>query len=250
MPKSKGEVRSYLLSQVKKSISPEDGDLQGQCVSLVKGLMAFVGAPNPRAARGHAATAGNQYIREGIGRDGARVGRGWLTVCINPNMAPPFGHIWVDVNGEFNIEQNGAVKLTVTQNTRPLSQATQLVNFDQWVVAASAPPPVPAPPPPALEDAVKQRIIWDAKRKQQHFVYLVPGVNNQASLWIKSYPSRWEPRRIDQNQLLDDRAGLEVALVNDGDQLSVFCRGASTAPYTGRHFWSTGDLGAWNWQNI
>ena len=138
MPRSKEELRNYLNGVVGQSISAEDGDLRGQCVSLIKGVMAYVGVPNPRAARGHAAQAGDQYIREGIGTPGG----GWMTVCVNRQMAAPYGHIWIDIAGEFNIEQNGARALFVTKNTRPRSQAQQLVNFDRWVTDEALPPGV------------------------------------------------------------------------------------------------------------
>lgn len=127
--KTKAEVRAFLDSQVGKRVNPKAGVLNGQCVTLVKALMEELGVPNPYAARGHAKDVGNRYVADGI----AENGKGWLTVCINPKMAAPYGHVWIDLAGEANYEQNGAVALTTTKNTRPISHARQFVNFDKWI---------------------------------------------------------------------------------------------------------------------
>lgn len=243
MARSKAEVREFLSSVVGKQISPADGDLNGQCVSLVKSLMAFVGAPNPRAARGHAKTAGDQYLREGLGK----AGKGWLTVCINRTMAGEFGHIWLDLAGEANYEQNGAVPLKVTKNTRPLSQAHQLISFDQWVTAAPAATVAAPMPTPAVQEAVvKQRTIWDSVRKVQHNVYLVPTGNDKASLMIRSTPRGVEqqpPKTIGSD--LQDSAGLDVAFQGDmNEALVVVCRNYNARPMSVREFWTT-DLKTW-----
>lgn len=134
MARTKAEVRAFLDSQVGK-IAPHPGypDLNGQCVTLTKALMEFLGVPNPYAARGNAKDAGDTYIRQGIGT----AGKGWLTIVVNRDMGNiggvRYGHIWIDLAGEANYEANGARALYTTKNTRPISQGQQFVNFDKWI---------------------------------------------------------------------------------------------------------------------
>ena len=130
MARTKAEVRAFLDSKVGTIVPTKpSSNLNGQCVTLIKALMEFLGAPNPYAARGNARDAGTNYVRQGIGTNG----KGWLTICVNPNMAAPYGHIWVDLAGEANYESNGARALRTTKNTRPISHARQFVNFDKWI---------------------------------------------------------------------------------------------------------------------
>lgn len=130
MSRSKAEVRAWLNAQNGRQVADKsDPRLNGQCVALIKGLMEFLGVANPYAARGNAKDAGDTYIRQGIGTNS----RGWLTICVNRNMGGGYGHIWVDVLNEFNIEQNGGRALYVTKGTRPIQQAQQFVNFDKWI---------------------------------------------------------------------------------------------------------------------
>lgn len=134
MARTKAEIRAYLDSLVGKVV-PHPGypDLNGQCVTLTKALMEFLGVPNPYAARGNAIDAGDTYIRQGLGTPG----RGWLTIVVNRDMGyiggVHYGHIWIDLLNEANYESNGARALTTTKNTRPISQGQQFVNFDKWV---------------------------------------------------------------------------------------------------------------------
>lgn len=134
MARTKAEVRAFLDSKV-GSIVPHPGypDLNGQCVTLTKALMEFLGVPNPYKARGNARDAGDTMLREGI----AKNGKGWLTVVVNRDMGliggVRYGHIWVDLQGEANYESNGARALYTTKNTRPLSQGQQFINLDQWI---------------------------------------------------------------------------------------------------------------------
>ena len=128
--RTKAEVRAFLNSKVGTTcIDKSDARLNGQCVSLIKSLMEFLGVNNPYAARGNAKDAGDTYIRQNIGT----AGRGWLTVCVNRNMGGGYGHIWVDLLNEANYESNGDIPLVTTKNTRPIGQAQQFINFDQWV---------------------------------------------------------------------------------------------------------------------
>jgi hypothetical protein len=130
MARTKAEVRRWLEARVGTTVADKsDARLNGQCVALIKGLMEYLGVPNPYAARGNARDAGDSYIAQGIGTNG----KGWLTIVVNRNMAGSFGHIWVDLKSEANYEQNGAVALRVTKNTRPISQGQQFINFDKWI---------------------------------------------------------------------------------------------------------------------
>ena len=128
--RTRQEIRSFLEAQVgKKPINKPNRTLDGQCVTLVKALMEYLGVPEPYKARGNAKDCGDTYIREGIGKPA----RGWLTVCVNRNMGGNYGHIWIDLTNEANYESNGAKALITTKNTRPISQAQQFVELDQWI---------------------------------------------------------------------------------------------------------------------
>ena len=132
--RTRAEVRAFLDSKV-GTIVPHPGypDLNGQCVTLTKALMEFLGVPNPYKARGNAKDAGDTMLREGI----ARNGKGWLTIVVNRDMGyiggVHYGHIWVDLAGEANYESNGNRALYTTKNTRPISQGQQFINLDQWI---------------------------------------------------------------------------------------------------------------------
>lgn len=131
MSRTKPEVLAWLDSKA-GSVVPDKSDarLNGQCVALVKGLMEFLGVPNPYAARGNAKDAGDTYIRQGIGTSGI----GWLTICVNRSMGGGYGHIWIDLKDEANFEQNGAIALHTTKNTRPWNQGVQYINLDKWLL--------------------------------------------------------------------------------------------------------------------
>ncbi len=134
MARTKAEIRAFLDGQVGTSaVHPGIPDLNGQCITLTKALLAFLGVPNPYAARGDAIRAGDTYIRQGIGIEG----KGWLTVVVNRDMGyidgVHYGHIWIDLRGEANYESNGARALHTTKNTRPISQGQQFINLDKWV---------------------------------------------------------------------------------------------------------------------
>lgn len=147
MSRNKAEVRAFLDSQVGQSVNAKAGVYKGQCVSLIKALMEFLGVPDPYRGRGNAKDAGDTYIREGIGTSG----QGWLTICVNRSMGvltnpatgkkEAYGHIWIDLIGETNYEQNGRTALKTTKGTRPIQQAQQFVNFDKWIAAEPTNPP-------------------------------------------------------------------------------------------------------------
>lgn len=143
MSRTKQEIRNYLDSLVgKRVVCPNNRGLDGQCVTLVKSLLAFLGCPSAWQARGNATAVASNYVRDGI----AKNGKGWLQVCVNHNYARGVGHVWIDLAGETNYESNGAKPLTVTKGTRGYNQAQQIVNLDQWVNFAE---PAPASALPA-----------------------------------------------------------------------------------------------------
>lgn len=137
MAKTKAEIIKFMDSQVGKKVNAKCGIYNGQCVSLIKALLEFVGAPDPYKARGNATDVGNTLIREGI----AKNGKGWLTIVINHDMGRiyengrwnNYGHIWIDLKSVANYEQNGAKALYTTKNTRPISQGQQFVNIDKYI---------------------------------------------------------------------------------------------------------------------
>jgi hypothetical protein len=140
MARTKAEVRKFLDSQVGQSVNAKSQPYQGQCVSLVKALLEFLGAPNPYQARGNAKDVGDTLLRQNI----AENGDGWLRVVVNRNMGViggvRYGHIWVDLKNETNYEQNGNRALHTTKGTRPYSQRQQVVNLDKYI-KADAPKP-------------------------------------------------------------------------------------------------------------
>jgi hypothetical protein len=144
MARTKAEVRAFLNSLVGSIVvNKGNSDYNGQCVTLTKALLEFLGIPNPYAARGDAKDAGDTYIRQGIGV----AGRGWLTIVVNRDMGliqgVRYGHIWVDLADEANYESNGARALYVTKNTRPISQGQQFINLDKWITDEGAKAMIP-----------------------------------------------------------------------------------------------------------
>lgn len=135
MARTKQEVRNFLNGLVGQKVNTKAGIYNGQCVSLIKALLEFVGAPDPYKARGNAKDVGDTLVREGI----ARNGNGWLMVAVNRSMGRiggvTYGHVWIDLSGEANFEQNGAKALQTTKNTRPIQQAQQIINLDKYIKA-------------------------------------------------------------------------------------------------------------------
>ena len=130
MSRTQQEIRNYLDGTVgTKIVCPNNRGLDGQCVTLIKGLLNFLGCPTAYQARGNATDVATNYVRDGV----AKSGKGWLQVCVNHNYAGGLGHVWIDLSGETNYESNGARALHVTKGTRNINQAQQIVNLDQWV---------------------------------------------------------------------------------------------------------------------
>lgn len=135
MARTKQEVRDFLNSQVGKKVNAKAGIYNGQCVSLIKALLEFLGVANPYGARGNAKDVGDTLLREGIAKNGS----GWLNVVVNRSMGNiggvVYGHVWLDLSNEANYEQNGSRALLTTKNTRPISQGQQIINLDKYIKA-------------------------------------------------------------------------------------------------------------------
>lgn len=134
MKRTKQEVRDFLQVLVGTIvINKPDRDYDGQCVTLIKALLEFLGVSEPYRGRGNAKDVGNALLREGIADDG----KGWLTVVVNKDMGliqgVRYGHIWLDLLGESNFESNGNRALVTTKNTRPISQGQQFINLDKYI---------------------------------------------------------------------------------------------------------------------
>lgn len=130
MSRMQQEIRNYLDGTVgTKVVCTNNRGLDGQCVTLIKALLAFLGCPTAWQARGNATDVATNYVRDGV----AKNGKGWLQVCVNHDYAGGLGHVWIDLSGETNYESNGAKALQVTKGTRNINQAQQIVNLDQWV---------------------------------------------------------------------------------------------------------------------
>lgn len=130
MSRTKQEVRNYLDSKIGQKIQcPNNRSLDGQCVTPIKALLDFLGCQSAWQARGNAKDVGDAYVRDGI----AKSGKGWLQICVNRRLGGGYGHVWIDLSGETNYESNGAEPLIFTKGTRPISQAQQIVNLDQWI---------------------------------------------------------------------------------------------------------------------
>lgn len=58
--RTRAEVRAFLESKVNTRVNDKlNSDLNGQCVTLIKALMEFLGVANPYAGRGNAKDAGD-----------------------------------------------------------------------------------------------------------------------------------------------------------------------------------------------
>lgn len=128
--KTKQQVIDFLESKVGTTVPcPGRPDLDGQCVTLIKALMEFLGVPDPYKARGHAKTVISTYLKEGI----AEQGPGFLSVFSNKNMGGNYGHVWVnagDGHGTY-YEQNGQKALVVTKGRT--YNYDNVCNFDKYI---------------------------------------------------------------------------------------------------------------------
>lgn len=128
--RTKQEVINFLESKVgTKVVCVGNSSLDGQCVTLIKSLMEFIGVPNPYKARGHAKTCISSYLSESI----AKPGLGFLSVFSNKDMGAGYGHIWCnsgDGDGTY-YESNGQKPLIVTKGKTYSYDA--VCNFDQYI---------------------------------------------------------------------------------------------------------------------
>lgn len=179
MARTKAEIEKFLNSRVGKRVNSKAGKFNGQCVSFIKALFEFLGVEDPYASRGNARDAGDTYLRQNI----AENGRGWLTVAVNRKMGGGRGHIWIQLKDGANYEQNGRTALRVTKNTRPLSQAQQLINLDKWIKKPSPPKPAPSKKYYTVRrgdtvDGISGKYHLDKRNNYQGFRRLNPSIKN------------------------------------------------------------------------
>jgi hypothetical protein len=96
--KTKQETINFLESKLGTKVPCKgNSSLDGQCVTLIKSLMEFLGVKDPYKTRGHAKDAINSYLSEGI----ADKGLGFISVFSNKNMGGGYGHIWCNAGTEM-----------------------------------------------------------------------------------------------------------------------------------------------------
>lgn len=151
--KTKQQVIDWLESNVGTTVACKGNpSLDGQCVTLIKALMEFIGVPDPYKARGHAKSCIATYLSEGI----AGSGTGFLSVFSSKNMGDGYGHIWCnagDDSGTF-YEQNGQKALIVTKG-KTYTYDT-VCNFDKYIVKDNE-----AVNPPMNDELEKLRLERD-----------------------------------------------------------------------------------------
>jgi len=134
--RTKKEIIDFLESKVgTKVVCVGNTKLSGECVTLIKSLMEFLGVPDPYKARGNANTCVTTYINEGI----AKPGLGFISVFSNKTMAGGVGHVWCnagDGDGVF-YESNGVKPLIVTKG-KTYSYDT-VANFDAYIAPNTNP---------------------------------------------------------------------------------------------------------------
>jgi|GEM_PF-984514 translation initiation factor IF-2 len=88
----------------------DDGDLTGQCVSLVKWFGAeMCDLPNPGAARGNAKDFGNTLVNQGLAYEVPPNQRQQGDLVVWPQDGGGYGHIGVSLSGDRVFEQNVAL---------------------------------------------------------------------------------------------------------------------------------------------
>ena len=94
----------------------DDGDLTGQCVSLVKWFGAeMCGLPNPGAARGNAKDFGNTLVNQGLAYEVPPNQRQQGDLVVWPLDGGGYGHIGVLLSGDRVFEQNVALPGSATR---------------------------------------------------------------------------------------------------------------------------------------
>lgn len=131
--RTKKEIIDFLESKVgTKVVCVGNTKLSGECVTLIKSLMEFLGVADPYKARGNANTCVTTYINEGI----AKSGSGVISVFSNKKMASNVGHVWVGIDGQY-WESNGDKPLIVTKG-KTYSYDT-VANFDAYITPDTNP---------------------------------------------------------------------------------------------------------------
>ncbi|MDR2977246.1 MAG: hypothetical protein LBV19_08160 [Streptococcaceae bacterium] len=134
MAKTIEEVRQWLDSMVNtRPYDKQDPINSGQCVSLIKTLLEFLGVPNPYAARGDAKDYGDALLSQGIAKNGS----GLLNVHVNrldgkDGYGVIHGHIWVTIGRDL-WQSNYMNDLKVTKNTPQSFAISQTINLDRWL---------------------------------------------------------------------------------------------------------------------
>lgn len=128
--RTKQEIIDFLESKVGTKVKcVGNSSLDGQCVTLIKALMDFLGVPEPYKARGNANSCISKYLSEGI----AEPGMGFISVFSNKDMAKGVGHIWCNAGegaGTF-YESNGVKPLIVTKGKTYIQDT--ICNFDKYI---------------------------------------------------------------------------------------------------------------------
>ena len=132
--RTKQEIIDFLESKVGTKVKCiGNPSLDGQCVTLIKSLMEFLGVPEPYKARGNAKDCIAKYLSEGI----AKPGLGFMSVFSNKVMASGVGHIWCNAgegDGTY-YESNGAKPLIVTKGKT--YSYDNVCNFDSYLQGGS-----------------------------------------------------------------------------------------------------------------
>lgn len=208
MARTRQEVRDFLNALQGLMVNEKCGIYNGQCVSLIKALLEFLGAPNPYAGRGNAITVGDTLVRQGIAANAP----GWLNVCVNRDMGRIFengvwnnyGHIWLDLSGEMNIEQNGSRALRTTKNTRPISQAQQIVNLDQYINEEGA---MANPNNGDVDNILGE--LWGRKPNPEDYGYTKQSWHDFIYNALGAYP--WKNRMADYADAVEKRKNYDNA---------------------------------------
>ncbi len=128
--KTKKQVIDFLEGKLgTKVICKGNPSLDGQCVTLIKSLMEFLGVSDPYKPRGDAKDCISNYLKEGI----ADKGIGFISVFSNKNMAKGVGHIWCNAgDGEGTYYESNGAKLLIVTKGKTYSYDS-VCNFDKYI---------------------------------------------------------------------------------------------------------------------
>lgn len=172
--RTKQEIIDFLESKVGTKVKcVGNSSLDGQCVTLIKSLMEFLGVPDPYKARGNAKDCIAKYLSEGI----AKPGMGFISVFSNKDMAKGVGHIWCNAGegtGTF-YESNGVKSLIVTKGKTYTYD--NVCNFDSYIKEDTT------------SDNIDQLKKDLAEQQQQvrNYVEQVAGLTKDIKAWETKY---------------------------------------------------------------